>query len=538
MDDEVGKMNGLEPSIGSKLVSEVQAELGMLLKEHLRSKVAPVIRTQLQQFVRDQWPALIKEKMAVIVRRHSELERRLSAERELERDRLFRAARKSWEVDKEKDDSLLSPHVLGLDPSRSPLPELQDEQAARSQDVSSPSSSGSEISSFRGDTILRSVASSMMGKPFSDNQDSSVGRDAGHDEGEGERARRCIEAALLDEEIALELDLEHTQDGHQGSDVDEEGVWHVSGDSKVAEEMNETYDGQDTSAEREEGIEEDIGAPESTSELGQSASRDKLSEVEIPGFPAHVSPNHSPSVTSAIINGSARASGQVGRPRVEVQDGEEHADEGEPVMRPKLGDQDDCKPEGAASGYWVREASGKKKWIPLTEGGVEQQAASSSDQRVKAKVGKNGRKSNKAELKAELRVKCNAKAGRNAVRMAKPGKQEAKRKRWSSVQEGGGAESCGARCSKRRRFRVLDFWRNERVEYSRNQGGLPEIIEVIVLSPDQTPFRPRKQRKRDAKGGSGVITSNVKIEVSPSQEEIAAWAAIEAGMEDEWMDGL
>ena len=67
---------------------------------------------------------------------------------------------------------------------------------------------------------------------------------------------------------------------------------------------------------------------------------------------------------------------------------------------------------------------------------------------------------------------------------------------------------------------------------------MPEIIEVIVLSPDQTPFRPRKQRKRDAKGGSGVITSNVKIEVSPSQEEIAAWAAIEAGMEDEWMDGL
>ena len=42
----------------------------------------------------------------------------------------------------------------------------------------------------------------------------------------------------------------------------------------------------------------------------------------------------------------------------------------------------------------------------------------------------------------------------------------------------------GARRSTRQRFRPLEWWRNEKVEYGRPIGSLPTVTEVSVRSPD------------------------------------------------------
>ena len=64
--------------------------------------------------------------------------------------------------------------------------------------------------------------------------------------------------------------------------------------------------------------------------------------------------------------------------------------------------------------------------------------------------------------------------------------------------------------------------------------------QVIILSPEPTPFRPRKYQKKDNKSRRHAVASELKVktEHSPSlrisQEEEDAWAAVE----DEWMLGL
>ena len=79
---------------------QVKEELGHRVKDHLLWHMAPAIRSQLQMFVKGVWPELVKEKIAVLVKRHSDLERRRSdlqirvaQERDLLRDRLYREAR-------------------------------------------------------------------------------------------------------------------------------------------------------------------------------------------------------------------------------------------------------------------------------------------------------------------------------------------------------------------------------------------------------------------------------------------------------------
>lgn len=52
------------------------------------------------------------------------------------------------------------------------------------------------------------------------------------------------------------------------------------------------------------------------------------------------------------------------------------------------------------------------------------------------------------------------------------------------------------RRSARRRMRPLHFWRNERVEYQRRvETHLPEIVNLILLSPEKTPWRPRHKQR-------------------------------------------
>ena len=145
---------------------------------------------------------LIKEKMALMVRRRSEMKMRESEER----DRLFREARSSWRSDM-KDDDILSDTDNPSNSSVSGDTPLSAEPAAarmtashvldsyissvergRSQSqTSSPDGDvGTGSSSFRGDTRRGSVASSMCDTPQDMRPDA-----ADHSASSREDASRC-----------------------------------------------------------------------------------------------------------------------------------------------------------------------------------------------------------------------------------------------------------------------------------------------------------------------------------------------------------
>eukprot|EP00960_Hanusia_phi_P078131 768784-Hanusia_phi.AAC.5 len=71
-------------------------------------------------------------------------------------------------------------------------------------------------------------------------------------------------------------------------------------------------------------------------------------------------------------------------------------------------------------------------------------------------------------------------------------------------------EDDGTRKSKRRKMRPLQYWRNERVEYARETGAvLPEIVDLVVRSPEPTPFR-RKRSKEEQLPESSPTSANSK----------------------------
>ena len=156
----------------------------------------------LGRFVREACPVLIKEKMALMVRRRSEKMMRESEER----DRLFREARSSWRSDM-KDDDMLSDTDNHSNSSVSGDTPLSAEPAAaritashvldsyssfvergrsQSQTSSPDGDTGTGSSSFRGDTRRGSVASSMCDTPQDMRPDA-----ADHSASSREDASRC-----------------------------------------------------------------------------------------------------------------------------------------------------------------------------------------------------------------------------------------------------------------------------------------------------------------------------------------------------------
>ena len=119
----------------------------------------------------------------------------------------------------------------------------------------------------------------------------------------------------------------------------------------------------------------------------------------------------------------------------------------------------DATTEGTREGYWEKNPQGKRLWVPASD----KQGGSEGKGRVKrVSILRKKPQEKHASGKKQKKVK--------AVKMqAVPGKRKgetnrAQRKRWSAVEEGAGRVVAGTRCSKRKRFRVLEFWRNERVE--------------------------------------------------------------------------
>ncbi|EKX51010.1 hypothetical protein GUITHDRAFT_135067 [Guillardia theta CCMP2712] len=85
-----------------------------------------------------------------------------------------------------------------------------------------------------------------------------------------------------------------------------------------------------------------------------------------------------------------------------------------------------------------------------------------------------------------------------------------KSKRLSDVAPRPVIEDDGKRRSKRRKMRPLQYWRNERVEYARETGAvLPEIVDLVVRSPEPTPFR-RKRSKEEQAVESSPTSANSK----------------------------
>ena len=75
-----------------------------------------------------------------------------------------------------------------------------------------------------------------------------------------------------------------------------------------------------------------------------------------------------------------------------------------------------------------------------------------------------------------------------------------------------GNDDGSVRQSSRRKIPPLQYWRNERVEYARAQGAaVPEIVDLIVRSPEPTPNWVR--RRREGKGGQDNV---VPESIAPS----------------------
>jgi len=71
----------------------------------------------------------------------------------------------------------------------------------------------------------------------------------------------------------------------------------------------------------------------------------------------------------------------------------------------------------------------------------------------------------------------------------------------------------GARRSKRRKLRPLQYWRGERVDYARASGAaVPEVVDLTIRSPEATPWRrkpPKSHVDHDAEQ-AGLTSADSK----------------------------
>ena len=406
----------------SQISSAVKAELGRQVKDHLLLHVAPMIRSELMQFVMERGPMVLTEKTIQIKHRMMEQKRRETEELERNRQQNFFEARSSWKADNEVDPLLSenkrripeciphdSPFNTSLVGARGlALPALESDEAEQHEYVTSSGGTASiDGSSFRGDTERYSVASSMINTPqvascsnTGTAEPSSPGRVEDQDQeiDRGAKARQSVEDAL-----EAELDeIEKSEEGH-GLDQDQGAEWDGEG--------------------------------------GQVPEMQMHDDPPIEATPGDCDPD----LLDKISPASSVVSCDVGR----------LDDEGS--KRGKISP--DATTEGTREGYWEKNPQGKRLWVPASD----KQGGSEGKGRVKrVSILRKKPQEKHASGKKQKKVK--------AVKMqAVPGKRKgetnrAQRKRWSAVEEGGGRVVAGTRCSKRKRFRVLEFWRNERVE--------------------------------------------------------------------------
>jgi len=74
-------------------------------------------------------------------------------------------------------------------------------------------------------------------------------------------------------------------------------------------------------------------------------------------------------------------------------------------------------------------------------------------------------------------------------------------------------EDDGARRSKRRKLRPLQYWRGERVDYARASGAaVPEVVDLTIRSPEATPWRrkPPKSHVDHDTAQAGLTSADSK----------------------------